>query len=120
LTKKSTLIDNILESILEKKGKEIINIDLSPTNNPFCDNFIICHGDSKTQVNAIAESIEKRLKEKMNKKTDHIEGTQNAQWVLMVYDSIVIHIFSKETRDFYKLEELWADARIEKIEESFN
>ena len=56
----------------------------------------------------------------MNKNTDHIEGVQNAQWILMVYDSIVIHIFNKETRDFYKLEELWADARIEKIEESFN
>ncbi len=120
LTKKDTLLKNILESILEKKGKEIINIDLSSTNNLLCDNFIICHGDSKTQVNAIAESIEKRMKEKLNKYSDHVEGIQNAQWILMVYDAVIIHIFQKEIRDFYKLEELWGDAPVVKIEESFN
>lgn len=113
---KELLISSILEGIKRKKGKEIININLSEIKDTFCDNFIICHGDSNTQVNAIAESIEDTVLEKQNQKVWHKEGFENCQWVLLDYTDIVVHVFQKEVRDFYRLEELWADANINKIE----
>jgi ribosome-associated protein len=106
------LLKTITDSILDKKGKEIAIIDLSSINYAFCDYFIVCHGDSTTQVSAIAESIETRIKESHEMRSGHIEGMQNAQWILMDYGNFVIHIFLKEYRDYYKLEDLWGDAQI--------
>jgi ribosome-associated protein len=106
------LLKTITDSILDKKGKEIAIIDLSSINYAFCDYFIVCHGDSTTQVSAIAESIETKIKEKHEMRSGHIEGMQNAQWILMDYSNVVIHIFLKEYRDYYKLEDLWGDAQI--------
>ena len=109
------LIDNIISAILEKKGKDVINIFLGDIENAVCDNFIICHGDSNTQVNAIADSIEEKIKKNLREEVGHREGLANAQWVLLDYSNIVVHIFQKEYRDYYKLEELWGDAVITKI-----
>jgi ribosome-associated protein len=119
LANKNLLLENIIEGILEKKGREIIDIDLTKIRSTICDHFVICHADSTTQVNAIADSIEKRVKEKLKIRVGHREGVENAVWILLDYHDIVVHIFQKETRDYYRLEELWGDARISRVEESF-
>ncbi len=111
------ILKTITDSILEKKGKEIVVINLSSVKYAFCDYFVICHGDSTTQVSAIAESVEEKVKEKHGINKGHIEGIQNAQWILIDYSNIVVHIFQKEIRDYYKLEDLWGDAQISIIEE---
>lgn len=106
------LLHCIIEAILDKKGKEIVNIDLMRLDYAMCDNFVICHGDSTTQVSAIAESVEEKVKETLGIRVTHREGTENARWVLLDYGSVVIHIFVKEAREYYKLEDLWGDADI--------
>jgi len=119
LAKKNLLLANIIEGILEKKGREIIDIDLTKIKSTICDHFIICHADSNVQVNAIADSVQKRVKEQLDLNIGHREGIENATWVLLDYYDIVVHIFQRETREYYRLEELWGDARISRIEESF-
>lgn len=116
MIREKELLQTITDSILDKKGKEITIIDLSSINYAFCDYFIVCHGDSTTQVSAIAESIEIKTKDKHGIHPGHVEGLQNAQWILMDYGSIVVHIFLKEYRDYYKLEDLWGDAQISIID----
>lgn len=111
------LLKYIIEGILEKKGKEVVNIDLRRLEYAACDNFIICHGDSGTQVKALAESVEDKLEEKLKIRVIHREGLENASWILLDYGSLVVHIFLKEARDYYKLEDLWGDADITMIHE---
>lgn len=111
------LLDTIIQGIFEKKGKEVINIDLTRLNYSICDNFVICHGDSKTQVNAIADSVEEKVKKDLSVKAGHVEGKENAQWVIIDFIYIIVHIFQKEYRDYYKLEDLWSDGKILKIED---
>ena len=108
----------ILEAIKEKKGHEIVSIDLSEVENSICDCFIICHGESVTQVGAITESIERKLKEVALIKAHHVEGLQNSQWVLLDYFDILVHVFQEEYRAFYRLEELWADGKVTKVTET--
>jgi len=107
----------ILEAIKEKKGHQIVTIDLSEVENSICDCFIICHGESHTQVGAIVESIEKRLKEEAKIRAHHVEGLRNSQWVLMDYFDILVHVFQEEYRSFFKLEELWADGKVTRVKE---
>lgn len=107
----------IIDCIQERKGQNIVHIDLSKTDNSVCEFFIITHADSGTQVKAIASHIEEVLKDKYGIRAFHAEGYENAQWILLDYNSIVVHIFLDNTRDYYKLEELWADAKIEMISE---
>jgi ribosome-associated protein len=109
------IVNLIIEGIKEKKGKEIVSIDISTFENSVCDYFIICHGDSTTQVSAIAQWIEKILEEQLNEKAWKKQGFENSQWVLLDYIDVVVHIFLKESRDFYNLEGLWADGKIKKI-----
>jgi ribosome-associated protein len=106
------LVHCITETILDKKGKEVVNIDLMRLGYAMCDNFIVCHGDSTTQVRAIAESVEEKVKELAGVRITHREGTENAQWILLDFGSVVVHVFIKEARDYYKLEDLWGDADI--------
>jgi ribosome-associated protein len=120
LAKKNLLLTNIIEGILEKKGREIVDLDLSKINSSICDHFIICHADSNTQVIAIADSVEKRVRDYLKQNVGHREGLENATWVLLDYYDIVVHVFQREVRNYYRLEELWGDARISKIEESYN
>ena len=108
----------ILEAIKEKKGHEIVTIDLSEVENSICDCFIICHGESVTQVGAITESIERKLKEEARIRAHHVEGLQNSQWVLLDYFDILVHVFQEEFRAFYRLEELWADGKVTKVTET--
>jgi len=111
------LLHHIISGILEKKGKEIINIDLRKLAYAACDNFIICHGDSGSQVKALADSVEDKVATMEGVKLGHREGSENARWILLDYGSIVVHIFRKEDREYYKLEDLWGDADIAFIKE---
>ena len=111
------LLKLIIEGLLEKKGKEVVNIDLGSLIYASCDNFIICHGDSVTQVRALADSVEEKLEDKLKLRVAHREGMENARWILLDYGSAVVHIFLKEAREYYKLEDLWGDAEITMIQE---
>ena len=109
--------DLIIEAIHEKKGHQVVSIDLTEVENSICDYFIICHGESVTQVGAIAESIEIKLKTDAGIRAHHVEGLKNKQWVLLDFLHILVHVFQEEYRSFFKLEELWADGKVELIEE---
>jgi len=108
-----TLFETIITAIKEKKGKNIVSINLRTIENTLFDLFVICHGESTTQVGAIAEAVELKMKEEFGLRPAHFEGLQNAQWVLIDYQGIVVHVFLEQQRDFYRLEDLWADGEIE-------
>ena len=108
----------ILEAIREKKGHEIVSIDLTKVENSICDCFIICHGESVTQVGAITDSIERKMKEEARIRAHHVEGLRNSQWVLLDFFDILVHVFQKEYRAFYRLEELWADGKVTRVIET--
>ena len=115
--KTEQLIDAIVEGIQRKKGLELVKIDLTKINYSECKYFIICHGNSNTQVDAIAHSVEDTVEELLNEKAWHKDGYRNSIWILIDYAEIMVHIFQKETRKFYDLENLWADAQIEYLKE---
>lgn len=104
------LVDAVVQGMQEVKAKDIVHLDLREVPNTVCDHFIICHGDSTTQVAAIAGSVEKFTQQKVDEKPWHTEGMQNAGWVLLDYVDVVVHIFLKDVRTFYGLDQLWADA----------
>jgi ribosome-associated protein len=104
------LAETIADGMLELKAEEIVIMDMRQVQNAMADYFVICHGNSNTQVQAIARSIEKVTAQKLNDNPWHIEGTTNATWILMDYVNVVAHVFEKGTRQYYALEELWADA----------
>jgi ribosome-associated protein len=114
-TETEHLIDAIVEGIQRKKGIDIVKIDLTKINHTECKYFIICHGSSNTQVDAIAHSVEDTVEELMNEKAWHKDGYRNSIWILLDYADIMVHIFQKDSRQFYDLENLWADAHIELI-----
>ncbi len=111
------LKDTIVNAIQERKGKELVVLDLSELEQSIADYFIICHGDSSVQVDAISDFVDRHTKTELHQNALHKEGTDNSQWILLDYGDVVVHIFQQEFRDFYKLEELWADAKIERINE---
>jgi ribosome-associated protein len=111
------LINAIVEGIQRKKGQKIIIIDLTKINHSECKYFIICHGNSVTQVDAIAHSVEDTVEELQNQSAWHKDGYRNSIWILLDYADIMVHIFQKETREFYDIENLWADAHCELIKE---
>ncbi|MBV6438489.1 MAG: Ribosomal silencing factor RsfS [Saprospiraceae bacterium] len=100
----------IVEGIRDKKGKNIVQLDLRKLGDAPADFFIICEGDSNTHVKAISDSIYKKVKEEMNTMPSHTEGSNNAKWILMDYFNTVVHVFYPETRHFYEIENLWSDA----------
>lgn len=112
-----TKLDLIVESIKEKKGKQITRIDLTKIHNSICDHFVICHGTSTTQVDAIADAVQAKLKKEAGILAHHVEGATNSRWILVDYYDVLVHIFLDEVRTFYKLEELWADGEIDVVEE---
>ena len=109
-------MDVIVKGMQEKKGENITVVDLRDIDNAACDYFVICNANSNTQVNAIAGSIQKETLETLGDKAWNKEGTDNAEWVLMDYVNVVVHVFQTPVRDFYALEELWGDAKITSIE----
>ena len=104
------LIDSIIDGIQDVKGKDIVILNLSELPNAIADFFIICSGDSSTQVESAAQAIVRRTRKEVQQKPWHQEGTRNAEWVLLDYVDVVVHVFYKGLREFYNLEGLWADA----------
>jgi len=111
------LADIIIHGMQEKKGQDIILMDLRKIHNAMSDYFIVCHGTSKTQVDAIANAVAEEVKKAIGENPIHKEGLENSEWILMDYFDVVVHIFEESRRDFYNLEKLWADAEITKIKE---
>lgn len=107
---KEALLNAIVHGLQEVKGKDIVVLDLEKIPNAVCSKFIICHGDSNVQVESLAESVEKETREQLNERPVHREGMANAEWIILDYFNIVVHIFQRSTREFYDLERLWADA----------
>ena len=118
-TNADQLITTIIGGIEEVKGKEITILDLREIENTVCDYFIVCEGTSNTQVNAIVNSIQKQVSKTLKDKPWHIEGTENAEWVLMDYVNVVVHVFQKHIREYYDIESLWGDAKTTQIETSY-
>ncbi len=110
------MIDTIVGAIQDKKGKNIVSLDLTGFDGAICSHFIICNADSTTQVDAISNGIEEQMIESMGQKVWRVEGRQTALWVAMDYVDVVVHIFQTELRDFYQLEELWSDAPSKRYE----
>lgn len=119
-TNTKEIVNAAIEGILKIKGKDPISLDLTEIENSVCKYFIICHGDSNTQVDALADSVIETVREETGEKVWHKEGLKNATWVLLDYSDVVVHIFQKEYRDFYKLEELWADAKFTRYDDTKN
>ena len=113
------LITTILSGIEDVKGKEINILDLREIENTVCDYFIICEGTSNTQVSAIINSIQKIVSKELKEKPWHIEGLDNAEWVLIDYVNVVVHVFQKHIREYYDIESLWGDAKTTVIETSY-
>ena len=113
------LISLILEGMEDIKGQNISLLDLRKIENTVCDYFIICDGNSNTQVNAIVNSVQKKVSKNIREKPYQIEGTENAEWILMDYVNVVVHVFQKHKREYYDIESLWGDAKITEIKTSY-
>ena len=113
LTKNAKIIKSIIHAIQEKKGENIISLDLRKIPEAVADFFIICEASSTTQVKAIADFVEEHIKETVKESPFHHEGHQSAHWILIDYVNVVVHVMQTETRKFYKLEEMWSDGASE-------
>ena len=100
----------IADAMLEKKGQEVVSLDLRPIGTAISDYFIVCHADSTTNVAAIADNVEDKMIEMMGRKPLRTQGKENAFWVIIDYGESVVHVFQTQYRSFYRLEDLWADS----------
>ncbi len=108
----------VVEGMLEKKASDVIVMDLRNIKYAVADYFVICSGNSDTQIDAISESVEEEIHKRSKQNPWKKEGRENKEWVLLDYVDVVAHIFNKDKREFYGLEELWGDAKIKRIEEN--
>lgn len=115
MSEANKLIDSIKNGIQEKKGKGIVIADLRDMDGTICDYFIICQGNSPSQVSALTESVYDQVLKNIGDKPMSVDGLRNAQWVGMDYGNVLVHIFLPEIRDFYNLEHLWADAKLTNV-----
>lgn len=111
------LVELIVGGLQEKKGKDIVTLDLRKIDNAVSDYFVIATGDSNTHVEALAGSVEEFVRKASKDKPWHVEGTSNAEWVLMDYVNVVVHIFQRDPRELYNIEGLWADAITKEYDE---
>src|SRR5882757_1865933 len=116
LTRNSKIFKTIIHAIQEKKGENIVSLDLRKIPEAVADFFIVCEAGSTTQVRAIADFIEQEVKEKCAESPYMHEGRQVLQWVIIDYINVVVHIMLPDSRRFYKLEEMWSDANVEEHE----
>ena len=110
-----SLTDLAIEGLRDKKGLDIVRMDLKKSSGAITDYFVICTGTSDRHVKALADSVQDTIREQIRQKPLNVEGTQLGEWVLIDYVDIVIHIFLQDKREFFSLEDLWGDAPIEKI-----
>ncbi len=113
----SELNDVIVDCIQDIKGKRIVKLDLTEIEESSADYFIVCEGESTTQVKAISNNICKRIKDEYGLYPNHVEGIEGAQWILVDYFDIIVHIFHPEKRSYYDIEELWSDAKYTAFED---
>ncbi|HPY66968.1 MAG TPA: ribosome silencing factor [Bacteroidales bacterium] len=109
------LLKSVIKGILNKQGHDVLKIDLRKIENRIADYFVICHGTSISQVDAICDSVEDIVSIDAGEEPLHVEGLENCYWVLVDYGDVVVHIFLEQYRKFYSLETLWADASFEEI-----
>jgi ribosome-associated protein len=112
LTKNSKIFKSIIRAIQEKKGENIITLDLRKIPEAVADFFVICEATSTIQIKAIADFVEEKVKEECDERPYRHEGYQALHWVLIDYINIVVHVMLPATRKFYKLEEMWSDAAL--------
>ena len=108
----SAISELAVHGIQEKKGNDIIRLDLRNIHSSVSDYFVICHADSATQVRAIANSVEEEIFKGLNLSPRHKEGLENSEWIILDYFDVVVHIFRTDKREFYGVEDLWGDAEI--------
>lgn len=106
----AALVEVIVHGMQEKKAHKIVTMDLRKLNTRFTDFMVICHGGSDRQVEAIADSVEDEVRKALSERPFHREGSDKAEWILLDYVNVVVHVFSEEKRSFYSIEDLWADA----------
>ncbi len=122
MSKKTKVIDNeqivkkIVEGIQERKGKEIVVVNMNKLKEAPCSYFVICEGDSNVHVNAVALSIKDYVQEQIDVKPYATDGFENCEWIAMDYGQIIVHVFQRQSRHFYDIEHLWADAGLQFIE----
>ncbi len=122
MTKKTNtdaLLSHIIEGIEEVKGEEINILDLREIENNVCQYFVVCSGNSNTQVRAISSSVQKVVSKALHEKPWHVEGQDTSEWVLMDFVDVVVHIFQKHTRSHYDIESLWGDAKQTLVESKY-
>ena len=112
---KNPLLDSIIDGLEERKAKNITILDLSNIKNRSFDFFVIADAESSTHVDSIASSVEETVKKQLNERPFHTEGWENSEWILLDYVDIMVHVFQQQTRDFYRLEDLWADAEVTRL-----
>ena len=115
MNKTKALVKTITEGIQEKKGKNIVVANLTEIEDTICKYFVICEGNTPTQLAAITESIYDYVRKETGEKPFGVDGLRNSQWVALDYSDVLVHIFLPETREFYNLENLWADAKLTEI-----
>ncbi|MBQ8242334.1 MAG: ribosome silencing factor [Bacteroides sp.] len=115
MNKTKALVKTITEGIQEKKGKDIVVADLTEIEDTICKYFVICEGNTPTQLAAITESVYDYVRKETGEKPFGVDGLRNSQWVALDYSDVLVHIFLPETREFYNLENLWADAKLTEI-----
>ena len=113
-----TPVEVIAEAMLEKKAKNVVSLDLRPIGSAIADHFVICNADSTTAVAAVADNVIVKMQEKLGVKVVRMQGLENDFWIILDFGDIVVHIFLTEYRDFYRLEDLWADAPKKVYEDS--
>ena len=116
---KPILFDEIVHGIENVKGEDIQVLDLTEIDNTPCDYFVICSGNSNTQVSAIVGSVQKNVSKLLKEKPFHTEGSDVAEWVLIDYVNVVVHVFQKQIREYYNIEELWGDAKTTQITSNY-
>ncbi len=109
------IVEKIVEGAQEKKARRVVIVDMSSLSDAPCSFFVICEGDSNTQVRAITHSIKEYVHEELDIKSHAIDGLENAEWVAMDYGQIIVHVFQRPFREFYDLESLWLDAKLKKV-----
>lgn len=109
MLKPEKIVDKIIEALEDSKAHQIVKIDLRKIENCFCSFFVICHGTSGTHIAGLTNAVEEKVREDLNEKPFHTEGLNGSQWVVIDYGDVIVHIFEKELRDYYQLEDFWAD-----------
>lgn len=118
MLKTEELVNKVVEALEDNKAHQIIKIDLRQIENCFCSFFVICHGTSGTHIAGLTDAVEEKVKQDLGDTPFHAEGINTSRWTVLDYGDVVVHIFDKELRDYYRLEEFWGDGISEEVPEN--